>query len=137
MGASGTSIMHHPAPEGLAPANGYSHAVAATGRLVAVAGQVAIDERGEVVGPGDARAQAERVFENLRLALASAGATFDDVVKLTCFLTDMSILPVVREVRDRHLDPDRPPASTAVQVVSLVSPELLLEIDALAVVPAG
>jgi enamine deaminase RidA (YjgF/YER057c/UK114 family) len=135
--ASGTSIQHFPAPEGMAAGTGYSHAVAATGRLVAVAGQVAFDERGEVVGPGDARAQAERVFENLRLALAAAGATFDDVVKLTYYLTDMTILPVVREVRARHLDPDRPPASTAVQVVSLVRPELLLEVDALAVVVPG
>jgi enamine deaminase RidA (YjgF/YER057c/UK114 family) len=90
---------HHVTPEGLAPANGYSHAVVASGRVVAVAGQVALDEAGHLVGAGDPRAQTERVFENLRLALAAAGATFADVVKLTYFCTDITMLPVVRDVR--------------------------------------
>jgi enamine deaminase RidA (YjgF/YER057c/UK114 family) len=130
----GRAMEHHVAPEGIAAATGYSHAVAATGRLVAVAGQVALDEDGEVVGANDPEAHAERVFENLRLALAAAGATFADVMKVTYFLTDLSILPVVREVRSRYIDPEQPPASTAVQVVALVRPELKLEIEALAVI---
>ncbi len=75
-------IEHHQAPEGMAPGNGYSHAVVATGRVVAIAGQVAMDEQGELVGEGDPWVQAERVFENLRLALAAAGTAFADVVKL-------------------------------------------------------
>ncbi|HEY7283642.1 MAG TPA: RidA family protein [Actinomycetota bacterium] len=130
----GTSAQYHRAPDGLAPGNGYSHAVVASGRLVAVAGQVAMDDRGELVGEGDAGAQAERVFENLGLALRAAGATFADVVKLGIFVTDISILPAIREVRDRHVDVDRPPASTAVQVSSLFRQGYLLEIEALAVV---
>jgi enamine deaminase RidA (YjgF/YER057c/UK114 family) len=117
----------------MAPGNGYSHAVAASGRLVAVAGQVAMDEHGELVGEGDAAAQAERVFENLRLALDAAGATFADVVMFGIFVTDISILPAIREVRDRYVDLDRPPASTAVQVAALFRPGYLLEIEALAV----
>jgi enamine deaminase RidA (YjgF/YER057c/UK114 family) len=125
---------HHRAPAGLAPGNGYSHAVVATGRLVAIAGQVAMDEQGELVGEGDAAAQAERVFENLRLALAAAGASFADVVKFGVFTTDISILPAVREVRDRYVDTANPPASTAVQVGALFRPGYLLEIEALAVV---
>lgn len=125
---------YHRAPAGMAPANGYSHAVAATGRLVAIAGQVAMDEHGELVGEGAPAAQAERVFENLRLALDAAGATFADVVKFGVFTTDISILPVVREVRDRHVDIERPPASTAVQVGALFRPGYLLEIEAFAVV---
>jgi reactive intermediate/imine deaminase len=129
----GTSADYHRAPAGMAPGNGYSHAVAASGRLVAVAGQVAMDEHGELVGEGDAAAQAERVFENLRLALDAAGATFADVVKLGIFVTDISILPAIREVRDRYVDLDRPPASTAVQVAALFRPGYLLEIEALAV----
>jgi enamine deaminase RidA (YjgF/YER057c/UK114 family) len=119
----------------MAPGFGYSHAVEATGRLVATAGQVAIDADGHLVGEGDPRAQAEQVFENLRLALAAAGATFADVVKLGYFVTDVSFLPQIREVRDRFIDTARPPASTAVQVSALVRPGVLLEIDALAVVP--
>lgn len=128
-------IEHHRAPEGMTEGTGYSHVVAATGRLVAVAGQVAIDADGNVVGAGDAAAQAEQVFENLRLALAAAGATFADVVKLGFFVLDVGVLPAVREVRDRYVDPDRPPASTAVQVTALVRPEFLLEVEAWAVVP--
>jgi enamine deaminase RidA (YjgF/YER057c/UK114 family) len=134
MAGSNTRIQHHREPDGMAPGNGYSHAVMAAGRMVAIAGQVAMDDRGELVGAGDPRAQAERVFENLRLALAAAGATFADVVKFGVFTTDISILPVVREIRDRYVDTDRPPASTAVQVAALFRPDYVLEVEALAVV---
>ena len=127
-------IEHHLAPPGLTPCNGYSNAGSARGRLVAIAGQVARDEHGELVGPGDPGAQTERVFENLRLARAAANATFADIVKFGVYVTDMSILPVVREIRDRHVDPAQPPASTAVQVAALFRPGYLVEIDALAVV---
>jgi enamine deaminase RidA (YjgF/YER057c/UK114 family) len=134
MAESTMRIQHHLAPGGLAPGNGYSHAVVATGRVVAIAGQVAMDESGELVGADDPRAQAERVFENLRLALAAAGATFADVIKFGMFATDMSILPTVREVRDRYIDADRPPASTAVQVAALFRPGFVLEVEALALI---
>lgn len=127
-------IEHHLAPPGMAPGTGYSHAVAATGRVVAISGQVALDADGNVVGAGDPRAQAEQVFENLRLALAAAGATLADVIKLNFYATDLSMLPAVREVRDRHVDTSNPPASTAVQVVALFRPELLLEVEAWAVI---
>jgi enamine deaminase RidA (YjgF/YER057c/UK114 family) len=93
-----------------------------------------MDDRGELVGADDPRAQAEQVFENLRLALAAAGATFADVVKFGVFTTDISILLVVREIRDRHIDTKRPPASTAVQVGALFRSGYLLEVEALAVV---
>ena len=118
----------------MAPGTGYSHVVAASGRVVAVAGQVALDAAGNVVGENDPEAQARQVFQNLGAALAAIGASFDDVIKLTLFLTDVSILPVVRRVRDEHVDTERPPASTAVQVAGLVRPEFLLEVEALAVV---
>ena len=127
-------IEHHQAPEGMAPGTGYSHAVVGSGRLVAVAGQVAMDERGELVGEGDAAAQTERVFENLGRALAAAGATFADVIKFGIFVTDISILPVVREIRDRHVDTANPPASTAVQIGALFRPGYVVEIEALALI---
>ena len=127
-------IQHHMAPEGMAPGTGYSHAVVATGRVVAIAGQVARDEQGQLVGEDDPWVQTERVFENLRLALASAGATFADVIKFGVFTTDIEILPVVRKVRDRYVDTSNPPASTAVQVSALFRPGYLLEIEAWAVV---
>ncbi|WP_190131714.1 RidA family protein [Streptomyces mashuensis] len=127
-------LTYIPAPEGVAPATGYTHVVMGTGRFVAVSGQIALDEKGEVVGEGDPAAQARQVFENLRRCLAAAGATFDDVVKLTYFLTDLAHLAEVRAVRDAYIAPDRLPASSAFQVAALVRPELLMEIEAFAVV---
>ncbi|MFJ7269580.1 RidA family protein [Streptomyces sp. NPDC099050] len=123
------------APEGVAPGTGYHHVVWGTGRFVAVSGQCAFDEKGELVGEGDPAAQARQVFENLRLCLAAAGAGFEDVVKLTYFVTDIAHLPAVREARDEVIAPDRLPASSAVQVAALFRPELLLEIEAFAVLP--
>lgn len=131
-----THLTRIPAPDGVAPAAQYAHVVTGTGRLVAVSGQLALDEDGALVGEGDAGAQARQVFENLRRCLAAAGATFDDVVKLTYFVTDMAHMPAVRAARAAHLPDDRLPAASAVQVAALVRPEFLLEVEALAVVPA-
>ena len=92
---------------------GYSHVVEVTGpgRIVYIAGQLGLDANGNLVGaPGDFRAQATQAFENLKLALAAVGAGFGDVVKLNNYLTDMSHLPIFREVRDNYLNvsPRRP-----------------------------
>ncbi|MEU3921007.1 RidA family protein [Streptomyces sp. NPDC029004] len=125
------------APEGVAPGTGYSHVVWGTGRFVAISGQCALDEDGKVVGEGDPAAQATQVFENLRRCLAAAGASFDDVVKLTYFVTDVAHLPAVRAARDAVIDAGRLPASSAVQVAALFRPELLVEIEAFALVGEG
>ena len=117
------------------PGNGYSHVVTGTGRLVLISGQIALDESGAVVGEGDAGAQARQVFENLRRCLAAAGATFADVAKFTFYVTDIAALPAIRAARDAHIDTEHPPASTAVQVAALFRPELLLEVEAYAVLP--
>ncbi|MFE0253984.1 RidA family protein [Streptomyces sp. NPDC059010] len=124
-----------PAPDGVAPAAQYTHVVLGTGRFVAVSGQLALDEHGGLVGEGDPAAQARQVFENLRRCLAAAGATFDDVVKLTYFVTDMSHMPALRAARAEHIPDDRLPAASAVQVAGLVRPEFLMEVEAFAVVP--
>ncbi|MFI7006237.1 RidA family protein [Streptomyces sp. NPDC050145] len=128
-------LTHVAAPEGVAPGTGYSQVVSGTGRLIAVSGQISVDEKGELVGEGDAGAQARQVFENLSRCLAAAGASFDDVVKLTFYVTDVAHLPAVRVARDAYVDVERPPASTAVQVAALFRPELLLEVEAWALVP--
>ncbi|MGW7239459.1 RidA family protein [Streptomyces sp. NPDC054804] len=122
------------APDGVAPAAQYSHVVGATGRFVAVSGQLPLDENGRLVGEGDPAAQARQVFENLSRCLAAAGAGFDDVVKLTYFVTDMAHMPAVREARAAHIPDDRLPASSAIQVAALVAPQFLMEIEAFAVV---
>ncbi|MFF1450112.1 RidA family protein [Streptomyces sp. NPDC058274] len=129
-----SELIRIPAPDGVAPAAAYTHVVMGTGRFVAVSGQLALDEDGKLVGEGDPAAQARQVFENLRRCLAAAGATFDDVVKLTFFVTDMAHMPAIRAARDAHLSPDRLPAASAVQVAALVRPEFLMEIEAYAVV---
>lgn len=123
-------------PPGLVTPTGYTHVVVAPDRrTVYIAGQVAFDSTGKVVGGADFRAQAEQVFGNLRRALASVGASFQDLVKTTTFVTDRKNLPILREVRDHYLDQKHPPASTLV-VAGLVRPELLLEIEAVAVLRA-
>ena len=122
-------------PETVHPPFGYSHVVEVTaGRPVYIAGQVALDPTGALVGAGDLRAQTRQVFENLRVALGSVGAGFDHVVKLNYYLLDATQLPVVREVRDQYVNPQQPPASTAVEVRRLVRDDLLIEVEAVAVV---
>jgi enamine deaminase RidA (YjgF/YER057c/UK114 family) len=123
------------APPGVAPAAGYTHVVVGSGRLVSISGQVAFDEAGQLVGRDDPEAQARQVFENLRRCLAAAGATFEHAVKLTYFVTDIASMNAIRRVRDELIDPARLPSSTAVVVAGLVLPGLLMEIEALAVVP--
>jgi enamine deaminase RidA (YjgF/YER057c/UK114 family) len=124
-------------PASLPPSRGYSHVVVApAGRLVSISGQVAVDSLGAVVGAGDFRAQAVQVFENLGRALRSVGAGFEDVLATEMYVTDLSHLEVLREVRARYLPADAPPASTLVQVTALVGPELMIEVSATAVVPS-
>jgi enamine deaminase RidA (YjgF/YER057c/UK114 family) len=127
------SELEYPQVEGVAPGNGYSHVVTGTGQWVAISGQVALDANGQFVGRDDASVQAEQVFANLERCLAAAGATFENVVKLTYFVTDISHLPEIRVVRDRYI-PGPKPASSAVQVVSLFSPLALIEIEAFAII---
>ncbi|MDX6262320.1 MAG: hypothetical protein QOH84_4008 [Kribbellaceae bacterium] len=128
------SQLIHLNPEGVAPGNGYSHVVTGPGRWVAISGQVAFDAEGKLVGEGDAGAQAQQVFANLERCLAAAGASFADVVKLNFFVTDVAYLPAIRVARDAHIDTANPPASTAVQVVALFRPDVLIEVEAYAVV---
>lgn len=121
-------------PPGLTKPAGYTHVVlAGDGRTVYIAGQVAVDSTNAIVGQGDFRAQAERVFANLRIALASVGATYSDLVKTTTFITDVSNSVALREIRTKYLDPTRPPANSLIPVPALARPELLLEIEAVAV----
>ncbi len=130
-GAQGTGTRYLN-PKGLVKPTGYTHVVIAPDRrTVYIAGQVAFDSAGKVVGAGDFAAQAEQVFRNLEHALKSVGGSIADLVKTTTFVTDIKYLPVLREVRARHLAQD-PPANTLVAVSSLARPELLIEIEGVA-----
>ncbi len=125
-------MQHYVRPEGLPPVNGYSHAVAFSGPMVIISGQVPVDGQGRLIGQGDPRAQIRQVFDNLAAALAAAGTTMEQVVKLTVYLTDMADLEAFQLVRDEYISPDRPPASALVQVARLVNPGFRVEIEALA-----
>jgi 2-iminobutanoate/2-iminopropanoate deaminase len=105
------------------------------GHLIFVSGQVARNAAGETVGKGDIRAQTRQTLENVKAVLEAAGATMDDIVKVTVFVTDVSHLQAIHEVRAEYFRRDYP-ASTLVEVKSLVSPELMIEIEAIAVTPA-
>jgi enamine deaminase RidA (YjgF/YER057c/UK114 family) len=125
-------------PPTMAKPTGYSHVAEVTaGRTVYIAGQIAVDPSGKLVGvPGDFRAQATQVFENLKAALTAVGGSFANVVKLNGYLTDAKAqLPILREVRDGYINKDAPPASTVVQVVALAREGLMLEVEVVAVLP--
>lgn len=120
----------------LGHAPGYSHlAEVRGGRTIYLSGQIALNAQGEVVGAEDFTVQARQVFGNMERALAEVGCTFDAVVKLTFFLTDFAHLAEMRAVRDEFVNVAAPPASSAVQVAALVRPELLIEVEAIAVAP--
>jgi len=124
-------------PPTLPPPAGYSHvAEVSGGKLLFVSGQVALDRGGNLVGPNDLAAQTRQVFENLKAALEAAGTDFAHVLKLTFYLVDASKISAVREVRDRFVDTRHPPASTAVEIRRLVREDFLIEVDAVASVPA-
>ncbi|MER5479170.1 RidA family protein [Streptomyces sp. NPDC002734] len=135
MSGNDSTTLVHPSVDGLVPGNGYSPVVVAEGRLAVISGQIPLDAEGRVVGEGDVTAQAHQVFRNLGLCLEAAGASFSDVVKLGFYVTRITDLPEVRAVRDQYVDLSRPPASTAVAVSALIRPELLLEVEAFAVLP--
>ena len=126
-------------PKTMAKPPGYTYVVEATGpnRLIFIAGQLGLDMDNQLVGSaGDFRAQAFKAFQNLKLALESAGASFKDVVKINNYLVDMSHIGIFREVRDEFVNTAAPPASTTVAISQLARPGALFEIEAIAVLPA-
>jgi 2-iminobutanoate/2-iminopropanoate deaminase len=120
------------------PVAGYSQvAEVGEGKIVYIAGQVALDKSGNLVGKDDFRAQVQQVFENLKAAVEAAGGDFHSVIKLNYYCAasvDPSQMSVVREVRDKYVNTANPPTSTFVFVQRLVRPEWLIEVDAVAVV---
>jgi enamine deaminase RidA (YjgF/YER057c/UK114 family) len=126
-------------PDTIAKPIGYTHVVeaAAPARLIYISGQLGLDLDNKIVGaPGDFRAQAEQTFVNLKNALAAVGAGFEHVVKLNNYFVDIAHIGQFREVRDRFVNTAAPPASTAVAISALARPGALIEVEAIAVVPA-
>jgi len=121
-------------PAGVVNSPNYSHAIVKTGTPIFMAGQVALNADGELVGGGDAGAQAEQVFRNLALVAGACGGSLEDVVKITIFTTDLAHRAAIGEARNRHFPAGQLPASTFVVVTSLAEPRFLVEVEAVAVV---
>jgi len=131
------SEIDHLRPAGLQNNPAYSHTVVASGaRTVYISGQVAIDENGALVGAGDLGAQTTQVMRNLKAALAAAGATFADVVKITTYVVAYApeMRPIIAAARTPFFPAGQPPASTLVGVEALAAPGWLIEIEAVAVI---
>lgn len=143
-GQKSETTMQNPAfrifnPDTMAkPTAGYSQVAEVTeGKLVYIAGQVALDRAGNLVGKDDFRAQVQQIFENLKAAVEAAGGDFHHVIKLNYYCAesvDPALIPAVREIRDKYVNTANPPTSTFVVVKRLVRPEWMIEIEAVAVV---
>ncbi|GAB4193445.1 MAG: RidA family protein [Coleofasciculaceae cyanobacterium] len=118
-----------------APVGPYNQAIAATGKLIFVAGQIPLDPKtGEIVGDNDVAKQTEQVMANLEAILAAAGAKMEDVVKTSVFLADMNDFAAMNQVYARYFDEASAPARACVQVARLPK-DVLVEIECMAVVP--
>jgi 2-iminobutanoate/2-iminopropanoate deaminase len=106
------------------------------GALLLLAGQVAVDDDGAVVAPGDVTRQAERIFDLIRAILAAHGATFNDVAHIRTFMTSLDDLPAYGAVRRRLFTGTPPPASTTVEVSRLFLDGIVLEVEVTAAVSA-
>lgn len=123
-------------PQGMVKPGAYTPVVTAQGgRTIYVAGQVSLDEKGELVGRGDLMAQSEQVWRNVGLALKGAGATFNDLVKINIYVVNYKpeYRDMLHQSRLRHVSKDSPPASTLVGVQALARDGFLIEIEAIAV----
>lgn len=128
---------HASNPAGVAkPIRGYySNSVrVSAGPLLFISGQVALDPEGRVVGKGDVRAQTVQVLENIRTILRANSADMQHVVSVTVYVTDMSFLDRIADIRMRYF-PSNGPSSAIVEIARLAMPELLIEISAVAAVP--
>lgn len=125
-------------PPAVAGPGGYSQAAIidlGTAKMVMMSGQIALDKQGNLVGKDDLEKQTEQAFRNIKIIVEAAGGTMDNIVKLNYFITDASKVKAIRTVRDQFINTKMPPASTLVQVSRLFREDLLIEIEATAVIP--
>jgi 2-iminobutanoate/2-iminopropanoate deaminase len=125
-------------PATVAAPRGYSHAAVidlGNCKMVIMSGQVAFDQKGNLVGPNDIAKQTEQVFRNIKSIVEAAGGNMNHLVKLGIFTTDVSRLPELRTIRDQFINTKTPPASTLVQINKLFREDVLIEIEATAIIP--
>lgn len=135
--SSFAQLKEHINPDGVNKPKTYSQVVKVNGgTMIFTSGIVADDPNGNIIGKGDLKAQVKQAFENLKIVLAAAGAEFKDVVKMTYYVVNYKPeqIPMIREVRAGYLPAENPPASTLVGVAALFNADVLIEIEAVAVV---
>jgi 2-iminobutanoate/2-iminopropanoate deaminase len=131
------TIFDNPAGVPAPPPGRYSHVASidiADRKLLLLSGQIATDASGTLIGPDDMAAQAEVIFGNIGTILAAHGASFDHVVNIRTFLTDIGRIAEYGDVRRKRLNPDALPTSTTVEVSRLFVPGALVEVEVTAVV---
>ncbi|MDN5287356.1 MAG: RidA family protein [Mucilaginibacter sp.] len=133
-----TSIVKFQNPSSVSTPKGYSHAAEidlGNSKMLILSGQVAFDNKGNLVGKGDLTKQTEQVFLNIKNIVENAGGTMDNVVKLGCYLLDVNQIQAFREIKDKYINLKKPPTSTLVQVSKLFRDDVLIEIEATAIIP--
>ncbi|MBS1531413.1 MAG: RidA family protein [Bacteroidetes bacterium] len=125
-------------PATVAAPRGYSHAAEidlGTCKMLILSGQVAFDNEGHLVGPGDYEKQTEQIFRNIKHIVESAGGKMDNLVKIGVYMRDVGQIQAFRTARDKFVNTKTPPASTLVEVSELFRDDVLIEIEATAIVP--
>ena len=132
-----TSVVKFINPSTVSAPKGYSHAAEidlGTCKMLIISGQVAIDSKGNLVGKGDFNKQAEQIFQNIKNIVESAGGNMNNIVKLGFYVLDVNQIAALRSVRDKFVNVKTPPASTLVQVSKLFRDDILLEVEATAII---
>ena len=125
-------------PPTVATPKGYSQVAVVdigTSKMLILSGQVGLDKDGALIGKGDVAKQIEQTFANIKAIIESQGGTMSDIVKLNYYLLDVANIQTLRTIRDKFIDVNHPPASTLVQVSKLFRDDILVEIEATAVIP--
>jgi len=125
-------------PAGLHVPKGYSHIAKidmGNSWMLIISGQVALDSSGMLVGKDNLALQTEQVFKNIQTAVMQCGGSMDHIVKLNYFMLDVAQVQIVRDIRNTFINVQQPPASTLVQVSKLFREDILIEVEATAVVP--
>lgn len=133
-----SSIVKFRNASSLMPPKGYSHvAIVDLGNceMIVMSGQVPLDSKGNLVGKDNLAKQADQVFFNIQNIMAELGGTMDNVIKIGIYMVDVSQIQTLRAIRDKYINLEKPPASTLVEVRKLFRDDVLLEIEATAIIP--
>lgn len=133
-----TSIVKFHNPASVSMIKGYSHSVEidlGNCKMVIISGQIALDNKGNLIGKDNLAEQTEQVFTNIKNIIAESGGTMNDVIKIGIYMIDITQVQAMRDVRNKFFNQQKPPTSTLVQVSKLVRDDLLIEIEATVIIP--